>query len=102
MATQAFDISTGTVTDTSSVVVGSGEVARVRFTSWTGDLDAFIGITRNAVTSYLPISPRRRDDLAEVVDRNVFIPPALAGDTVFLRVQRNDPTAAAAGILETL
>lgn len=107
MAYVTFDISPATgsgadVQDSSSVTLGAGEIAMVRFTNFAGSASAYFGITRNGVTSYTPISSMLDGSTLEEADaRTQSTAMAVPGDVVFVRVRLNGGAySAVSGILE--
>lgn len=104
MGSQTFDISTSTgggaeAQNSGTLTVGTSEIVRVRFTQIDGSAKAYLGITRNAVTSYNPIINVR----TEADEEQDYIGAALEGDVVFVRVfLQADATSRAVGILETI
>lgn len=96
MASQTFSYTDHTVADpqtTTSITLAAGEAARVRFTTFEGSATVSLGITRNSVTSYLPITS---EDL-------VYYGAAISGDAVFVKVELNNSADAnVAGILESV
>jgi hypothetical protein len=105
MGSQTFDISSSTgggaeAQNSSSLTLVAGEIVRVRFTQVNGSAKAYLGVTRNAVTTYNPIFDSRTGGPDDEQD---YIGAALEGDTVFVRILlQQDTTSRAVGILETI
>lgn len=89
MANTTFNIASGAeYQTTATVTLGSGERARVRFTSFPQNGGARLVILANATTTYYPVT----DNAAMIFDGTA------AGDVVSLELRRNSGTFA--GILE--
>lgn len=103
MASQTFDLTGAGASSSSSLVLATDGV-RVRFSRYEGEPNVFVGITANAVTSYMPISRASDPEnyMDEVDDRAHFVAPVIAGDTVFLYMVGNGSGDRVTGILETL
>jgi hypothetical protein len=105
MGSQTFDISSATgggaeAQNSSTLTLAAGEIVRVRFTQIDGSARAYLGVTRNTVTTYSPIFDSRTEGPDEEQD---YIGAALEGDVVFVRiVLQGDSTSRAVGILETI
>lgn len=101
MASQTFNFvpGGGEVQDSSTVTVGAGEAAIVRFSAFASGSSARLGVTSNGVTTYISIAERDdRDDAS----RQYWVAPVLPGDVVFVRgVMNGYSNSLVAGILET-
>jgi len=97
MANASFTLE-GTNDDSSTVLIGTGEVGRVRFSSFPHNATVTLGIIRNSVTTYAPISSPYEHSDAEINNRAVFMDCGMPGDTLFVRATTVD--APVTGILE--
>lgn len=84
MASQTFSLD-GEDQDSSSVLIGAGEIGRVRFSSFPSKANVRLGITRNSVTTYAPISSQYEHGDEEVNNRAIFMDCGMPGDTLIVR-----------------
>ena len=84
MASQEFSL-TGTNQDSGTVLIGSGEIGRIRFSAFPSKTTVLLGITRNSVTTYAPVSSMAEHGDYEMNNRAVFMDCAMPGDTIFVR-----------------
>lgn len=98
MASQTFSLD-GAADVSATVLLATGEIGRVRFTQFPAGAEVELGITRNSVTSYAPISSDYQHGDEEVNNRAVFMDCGLPGDTLFVRATTKDATPVT-GIVE--
>jgi hypothetical protein len=88
----ALAFSGGSTAESGSITLTSKQVARVRFTSFVGSAWAWMKITRGSDISKV-----------RVTDKEVFIGPALNGDTVTITYDGQGNSASAVlGVLEAI
>lgn len=92
MASTTFDLTAaaGVAPESSTVLIGTGEIGRVRFTEFSGGAKAYLKVTRNAVTSRLQISSNGNKTPDELDDQSLFIAPVVAGDTISVVADLSD------------